>query len=229
VRCIFVLDILNGAVVHAQRGERSRYEPIAKFSRIVSTSEPVAVLQEIQPAEVYVADLNLLTGQGDNLPAILRISTRARTMADVAISSASHLDRLPASILPVLGTETASCSLIKQAAGMRGIVVSIDMIRRRVQSRDASLAAEEPLHLLSQLNGLDLAGVILLELDRVGTSSGLDRSFLEKASNACDHPLILGGGVRGEGDLFALEEMGYSGALVATALHSGAIPVSRVR
>ena len=138
MRCIFVLDILNGAVVHAQRGERSRYEPIAKFSRIVSTSEPVAVLQEIQPAEVYVADLNLLTGQGDNLPAILRISTRARTMADVAISAASHLDRLPESILPVLGTETASCSLIKQAAEMRGIVVSIDMMRRKVLSRDAS-------------------------------------------------------------------------------------------
>ena len=211
------------------RGERSRYEPISKFSRIVSSSGPMDVLEEVQPAEVYVADLNLLMGEGDNLHAVLSISTRAKAMADVAISDATHLDRLPPSVLPVLGTETASFSLMEQASVQRRTVVSIDMMKRRVLSRDAALAGEEPLQLLSRLNALDLEGVIVLELDRVGTSCGLDNSFLEKAAIACDHPIILGGGVRSEGDLLALEEMGYSGALVATALHSGSIPVERVR
>jgi phosphoribosylformimino-5-aminoimidazole carboxamide ribotide isomerase len=82
--------------------------------------------------------------------------------------------------------------------------------------------------LLNSLNGLTLQGVILLELDRVGTSAGLDRQFLEEARAAAEHPLILGGGVKGEEDLLALEEMSFSGALLATALHNGRIPAARV-
>lgn len=229
MRCIFVLDILNGAVVHAVRGERSRYEPIAGFSQIVSTSEPLGILQELHPREVYIADLNLLTGRGDNLAVIKKISTLARTMADTGISKAGDLDSLPASVSLVLGTETASLQLIEEAARDRRIVVSIDMMKRKVLARDPDLARQTPLQLLQRLNGLKLEGVILLELDRVGTSAGLDEQFLEEAIAATKHPLILGGGVKEEDDLRALEEMGFSGALLATALHNGRIPVARVQ
>ena len=229
MRCIYVLDILNGAVVHAVRGERSSYEPIAGFSRIVSTSEPLAILQELRPREVYVADLNLLTGRGDNLTVIKKISAAARTMADTGISKACDLDRLPATVSPVLGTETASLQFIQDAAVDRRVVVSIDMMKRKVLARDPELAGQTPLQLLQRLNGLKLEGVILLELDRVGTSAGLDRQFLEQAAAASKHPLILGGGVKGEEDLMALQEMGFSGALLATALHNGRIPVARVQ
>mgnify|MGYP001286548871 CR=1 FL=1 len=229
MRCVFVLDILNGAVVHAVRGERSRYEPIASFSQIVSTSEPLGIIQELRPREVYIADLNLLTGRGDNLAIIKEISTMARTMADTAVSKAGDLDRLPASISAVLGTETASLQLIKEAAIERRVVVSIDMMKKKVLARDPELAGQTPLQLLQRLNGLKLEGIILLELDKVGTSSGLDIRFLEEAAEASEHPLILGGGVKGEEDLKALEEMGFSGALVATAVHNGRIPVVRVQ
>ena len=229
MRCVFVLDILNGAVVHAVRGERSRYEPIASFSQIVSTSEPLGIVQELHPREIYIADLNLLTGRGDNLAIIKKISTMARTMADTAVSKAGDLDRLPASISAVLGTETASLQLIKEAAIERRVVVSIDMMKKKVLARDPELAGQTPLQLLQRLSGLKLEGIILLELDKVGTSSGLDIRFLEEAAAASKHPLILGGGVKGEEDLKALEEMGFSGALVATAVHNGRIPVVRVQ
>ena len=229
MRCIYVLDILNGAVVHAVRGERSSYEPIAGFSRIVSTSEPLGILQELRPREVYIADLNLLTGRSDNLAVIKKISTLARTMADTGISKASDLDRLPASVSPVLGTETASLQLIEEASREQRIVVSIDMMKRKVLARDPELAVQTPLQLLQRLNALKLESVILLELDRVGTSAGLDGQFLENAVAATEHPLILGGGVKGEDDLRALQDMGFSGALLATALHNGRIPVAWVQ
>ncbi|HNX39707.1 MAG TPA: HisA/HisF-related TIM barrel protein, partial [Methanothrix sp.] len=140
MRCIFVLDILNGAVVHAVRGERSCYEPIAGFSRIVSSSEPLGILHELRPREVYVADLDLLMGRGDNLAAIKQISSRAKTMADTGISRAGDLDRLPASVSLVLGTETASLQLIEAATREYGIIVSIDMMKRKVLARDPQLA-----------------------------------------------------------------------------------------
>jgi phosphoribosylformimino-5-aminoimidazole carboxamide ribotide isomerase len=150
-------------------------------------------------------------------------------MADTGISRASDLDRLPASVSIVIGTETASMQLIKAASRKQQITVSIDMKNRKILSADPHMAGKTPLQLLKSLNGLMLEGVILLELDRVGTSKGLDMQFLEEARASAEHPLILGGGVKGEEDLQALEEMSFSGALLATALHNGQIQATRVQ
>ena len=228
MRCIFVLDIFNGAVVHAVRGERGLYEPISRYSRIVSISDPLSVMKEIRPKEVYVADLNLLTGSGDNLAAIADVSRVAKTMADTGITLADDMDCLPNGITPVLGTETASMKLIDEAVLQRDIVVSVDMKRRTVLTRDPELMLA-PLEVIRRLNGIPIDGVILLELDRVGTSSGLDTDFLEKAVSVSDHPLILGGGVKDVEDLQTLEGLGFRGALVATAVHNGKIPLEALR
>lgn len=234
MRCIFVLDILNGAVVHALRGERRSYRPITEFSRLVTTSEPLGVLRKLRPREVYVADLNLITGKGDNLAAIGEISRMAKAMVDIGIFRLTDLDRLPPAVSPVLGTETASFSLIEKAAAeliQRGgrALVSIDMKRGRLLSSDPGLAGQDPIAFLKSLNGLDLEGVILLDLVRVGASTGLDIVFLKAAAEASGHPLILGGGIGGEEDLEALEDMGFAGALVATAVHNGRISLSKIR
>ncbi|RQW77169.1 MAG: nickel transporter [Methanothrix sp.] len=228
MRCIFVLDILNGAVVHAVRGERKRYEPIDRSSRIVSTSQPLRILEELKPREIYVADLNRLMREGDNWATIEAISAKTKTMADIGISDIEDLNKLPDAVSPILGTETASLGLIKEAALKRKIVVSIDMKGGNVLARDPLLTGLAPLQVLQVLNDLPLEAVILLEMSRVGTSSGLDLEFLEKAAAQSKHPLILGGGVKGEEDLLALEGMGFSGALVATAVHNGKIPLERI-
>ena len=229
MRCIFVLDILNGAVVHAVHGERNLYEPMADYSKLVSSSEPLDILHALRPQEVYIADLNLLTGNGENLAIIKEISGMAKTMADTGISKASDLDCLPASLCPILGTETAPFKLMEELAPLRKIVVSLDMKNRTVLARDALLANETPLQALQRLNRMPLEGVILLELNRVGTSSGLDKAFLEKALDISKHPLILGGGVKDEDDLRALDEIGFSGALVATAVHNGSVSVKWIQ
>ena len=234
MRCVYVLDILNGAVVHARRGERKSYRPITEFSRLVTTSEPLGVMREIRPREVYVADLNLITGKGENLAAIGEISRMVKTMADIGISQLTDLDRLPPAVAPVLGTETASISLMEEAVAelaRRGsrAAVSIDMKKGRLLASDPGLACLEPIALLKSLNRLELEAVILLDLDRVGASTGLDSSFLAAATEVSQHPLILGGGIGGEEDLEALEDMGFAGALVATAVHNGRVPLSRIR
>ena len=229
MQCIFVFDILNGAVVHALRGERSRYKPIAEFSRITASSDPLQILNELRPVQVYVADLNMIMGSGQNLEIIDKISSRAKTMADTGASRLSDLDRLPPSVLPVLGTETASISLIEEVSGQRRMIASLDMSNRRVLSRDGALSDRNPLDVLKDLNHLHLEGVIIMELNRIGTSAGLDEEFLKKVENISSHPLILGGGVKDEADLVALEEIGFSGALVATAVHNGKIPLKRIQ
>lgn len=229
MRCIFVVDIFNGAVVHAVRGERSKYEPIHHYSSIVSCSDPAKVVQTVKPKEVYIADLNLILGNGENLRSIEEISRLARTMADIGISNLSEMDCMPDNVTPVLGTETASLGLMEEASLQREIVASLDMMGRKVLTRDSGFAAHSPLEVLRRLNGLPLSGIILLELDRVGTSAGLDMEFLEKASSVSDHPLILGGGVKDMLDLRLLEDLGFHGALVATSVHNGQIPLEMLR
>jgi phosphoribosylformimino-5-aminoimidazole carboxamide ribotide isomerase len=189
----------------------------------------LGVLGEVRPKEVYVADLNILTGSGENLAVIRSISHKAKTMADIGISNSSDLDRLPNDITPILGTETAPFQMMEEAAKHRKVVASLDMKNRKVLTRDPLLAKQEPLQVLRRLNDLPLEAIILLELDRVGTSLGLDREFLKKAALISEHPLILGGGVKGVEDLTMLEELGFSGALVATAVHNGKIPLEIVR
>jgi phosphoribosylformimino-5-aminoimidazole carboxamide ribotide isomerase len=186
-------------------------------------------LKEVRPKEVYVADLNMLTESGDNLAAIEAISSQAKTMADIGVSSLQDLDRLPPEGTPILGTETASIHLIEQAARQRRIVASLDMKGRKVLTRDNELAVQDPLQVLRRLNEISLEAVIILELDRVGTSVGLDREFLRNAASISQHPLILGGGVGSEEDLERLEALDFSGALVATAVHNGRIALERVR
>lgn len=215
--------------MHAVRGERRRYEPIERFSRAVSSSDPISVMREIRPREVYLADLNILTGAGDNLEVISEISSIAKTMADIGMFKRSDLDRLPCGVVPVLGTETASLRLMREASERSGAVVSIDMRNRKVIARDPELEMLSPQKILPLLNEIPLEAVILLDLDRVGTSSGLDEELLAEAASICDHPLILGGGVRGMEDLRALDELGFQGALVATAVHAGRIPLEEIR
>jgi phosphoribosylformimino-5-aminoimidazole carboxamide ribotide isomerase len=138
------------------------------------------------------------------------------------------MDYLSKGITPVLGTETASMNLIGEAALHRDIVVSIDMKKRKVLTRDPDFMLA-PLEVIRRLNDFPIEGVILLELDRVGTSIGLDKDFLGNAVSVSDHPLILGGGVKGVEDLRALESLGFQGALVATAVHNEKIPLETIR
>ena len=228
IRCVFVLDLFNGSAVHALRGEREKYRPIQEMSKIVVTSDPLSILDLLRPKEVYVADLDRITGSGDNLDLIGEIGKKAEMMADVGISSVEELEFLPRPCKPVLGTETGSFDLIKEASLKREVVVSIDLFRGAVLARDPALRVS-PLDLIRRLNPLPLKEIILLSLDRVGTSAGLDEIFLRKAAGLSAHPPLLGGGVKDASDLDRLEDLGIAGALVATAVHRGTIPLEAMR
>jgi phosphoribosylformimino-5-aminoimidazole carboxamide ribotide isomerase len=227
-RCVFVLDLFNGSAVHAVRGEREKYQPIGAKSKVVGTSDPLSILEALRPKEVYVADLDRITGSGDNLALIGEMAKKAETMADVGISSVEELELLPLDCRPVLGTETGSFDLIKRATSKREVTVSVDLFGGEVLTRDPTLKFS-PLDLIWRFNPLPIKEIILLALDRVGTSTGLDEAFLRKAADLSDHPILLGGGVKDGSDLDRLEELGLAGALVATAVHGKSIPLERMR
>lgn len=63
--------------------------------------------------------------------------------------------------------------------------------------------------------------IIILSLDRVGTSLGPDWGLVQDALNHAHVPILVGGGIRNMDDVRELEKLGVEGVLLATALHKG--------
>jgi len=222
-RTIFVLDIYNSVVVHAKRGERDSYEPIK--SRIVDSANPLEIIDSLQPSEVYVADLNRLQERGDNLSVIRDISARTQTMCDIGISSGADLLKDCGTSTRIIGTETAPFELM---CNTPSVSVSIDIFKGSILAKDSNTPCNV-LELVRVLNECNILDIIVLDMDRVGTSTGFDSNLLCEIVDESKHPVLLGGGISDEGDLDVLEGIGIKGALVATAIHNGKVAPNRYR
>ena len=230
-RLIFVLDLLDGVVVHAKRGEREKYVPIHRFSSIVTSSDPFSVIEVLKPREVYIADLNRLMNTGNNRPILedLRVqNSDLKIMLDYGIKAMADLKEAIVAELAdkfVLGTETISLDLLEEASkSSSGIIVSVDLFNNEVLTSDMKMKIA-PLQLIKELNNFPVRELIVLELNRVGTKSGIDFELLARAVELSEHDILCGGGVRNCEDVYKMAEIGVKGALVATALHDGDIPV----
>jgi phosphoribosylformimino-5-aminoimidazole carboxamide ribotide isomerase len=229
-RLIFVMDLLDGVLVHAKRGEREKYVPIHRFSSIVTSSDTVRVIEALKPREVYIADLNRLMNTCNNRPILEDLRTRnsdLTIMQDYGVKGMGDLKEAIAAELAdkfVLGTETISIELLEAASkGSSDIIVSVDLFNNEVLTSDTRMKID-PLQLIKELNEYLVRDVIVLELNRVGTKSGIDFEFLARAVELSEHDILCGGGVRNCEDVHKMAEIGVKGALVATAVHDGGIP-----
>jgi phosphoribosylformimino-5-aminoimidazole carboxamide ribotide isomerase len=229
-RIVFVMDVLNGSAVHAVRGERAKYKPI-KNSAICDSSAPMDIISLLMPREVYIADLDRLQHLGDNFELIKRISAKTKTMVDIGAEGLGDVEKcIEMADTVILGTETASLELIKEAAGRfpDRIDVSIDIKNDRVLTKDRKMELA-PGKLVKMLDEYDIRDIIILELNKVGTGAGVDADFLRNMVELSSHNILAGGGVRDMDDINAMEKIGVNGALVATAVHNGRIPVEILR
>ncbi len=211
VRVVGVIDLKEGAAVHAVRGERERYRPIG---------EALSVARRFGLDELYVADLDAIAGGAVQSETIAALARMARVMVDAGVSEPERaralldlgVDRV------VVGTETlADADALDR---LPNAVLSLDLRGRRTLSRDPQLAGLPARDAVARLAGP--REVIVLDLARVGTSSGPDVALIAELHAAFPElELLAGGGVRDAEDLRALADAGAAGALVATALHHG--------
>ena len=220
MRIYFVIDILNGEVVRAVRGEREKYIPIHLFSEIVNGSDPFEVLDAVKPRYLYVADLDRIMGKGSNIKTIEKLNAD-HIIADCGFKDVDDLENL--NFTPVLGTETFD---ITKLESVDDVFVSVDLKDRKLL--DASNSFRDWIEALEFLNSFELLGVIILTLDRVGTGS-LDIELLAKAVEISTNPIFAGGGVKDLEDLLKLKEIGCGGALISTAVHTKSVPIDIVR
>ena len=104
------------------------------------------------------------------------------------------------------------------------VKISLDTRGGRVLSRCDALRDASPTEAAGRVATLGVSTLIALELQRVGTGSGPDLAILRDVRTAAPGAaLIAGGGVRGLNDLSALDDLGCAGALVGTAITTGAL------
>ena len=222
-RLVLALDLLGGVVVHARRGEREKYRPLGNTFTQFSSSGLEEIVKYYNLGEAYVADLDRITGAGENLEHVKKITETCSVMLDFGIGSETGIDLLSEiNLVPVLGSETCPYESMKGAVELRDCSSSIDVKDGGVLTADDGRGDIREWTAL--LNDLSLREVLLLDLRRVGADEGPDLELVETVMSVTEHNLLVGGGVRGVEDLNLLEDAGVAGAIVATAVHRGVIP-----
>jgi phosphoribosylformimino-5-aminoimidazole carboxamide ribotide isomerase len=233
-----VIDLKGGVAVHAVRGERERYRPLR--SRLADGSDPVELARAVRDRfgldELYVADLDAIAGGPGHPEAVAALAREARVMVDAGAAAAPAVARLLelGAARVVIGTESLpgaeAFHRLRTELPDAPLVLSLDLRAGRVQSPDRALAGLDPAVALALLTDAGAREAIVLDLARVGSGEGPDATLLAALhARFPDIDLLAGGGVRHAGDLRALAAAGASGALVATALHGGAIGPEELR
>jgi HisA/HisF family protein len=238
MRVIPVIDLKGAVAVHAVRGERERYRPLR--SEIVAGSDPVEVTRAVRDAlgldELYVADLDAIAGGSADWETIAALAREARAMVDAGVTSVAQAERLLelGAARVVVGTETLAderaLERLQSALPDAPLVVSLDLRDGRVLSPQPALERLRAPEALERLARSGVREAIVLDLARVGSGAGPDVALVhELGDRVPELELLAGGGVRDVADLQALADAGAAGALVATALHRGAIGRDELR
>ncbi len=217
-----VLDLMDEQVVHAIRGERDLYQPVA--STLCSASDPYSVIEgflKLYPFPViYMADLDAIRGNDRHTHLITDIVARYPDIEFWIDAGHEQLYQQP-NTTPVIGTEAnvrlpQIMSLIEQQPEA---VLSVDF--------DPEGKLMQP----------DLLGtgeywpdrIIAMMLARVGTAKGIDKEGLDLVrAQAGDRQIYVGGGVASANEIKALQDDNIAGALIATALHNGSMTTADI-
>ncbi|MCP8307129.1 MAG: HisA/HisF family protein [archaeon] len=230
MRVIPVIDIMGGVAVHARGGERDEYKPIK--SQLCETSNPIDLALTFESnfgfRELYIADLDSIMGRGDNMNMLRRIyeSSSMRIMMDSGINDVKKArDILQAGVEKVIvGTETlTSFEVLKSIlkfAGYEHVIVSIDIKNGKILSKCEEIFRLSLETLAKRLKLMGIKELIVLDLSRVGSESGVNIDLIRRVLDLVDIPIITGGGIRNIDDVLLLRDLGISGILMSTALHN---------
>jgi phosphoribosylformimino-5-aminoimidazole carboxamide ribotide isomerase len=223
-----VIDIQGGIVVHAKGGDRRAYPPIE--SMLTNSTDVKQVIRDFLTfypfKQFYIADLDAIeTGahHPEYYSALATEFAEQEFWVDAGIKNEMDItlyQNIP-SVKPILGSETlASIKVLKELTDTNKFLLSLD-------KRQGELLGDAEL-----LERPDLwpDKVIAMDIDAVGAAQGPGLEWLyDLLAKRSDVEWYVAGGVRNEMDLTALAELNATGALVASALHTGQIDTQTLK
>jgi|RhiMetdeSRZDD1v2_1073273.scaffolds.fasta_scaffold63998_2 phosphoribosylformimino-5-aminoimidazole carboxamide ribotide isomerase len=243
MRIVGVIDVREGCAVHARGGQRRAYAPVevAAGQRIDGDVRSLAraYVEVLGVRELYLADLDAIEGRTEpNRDLIASTSALGATLwvdAGISTLSRARLVLEAGASAAIVGLETLSsfahleeiCSTI----GGERIAFSVDLRNGvPIALPDVVPGTWAAADVASRAARAGATSIILLDLARVGTGSGIDLDLIGAVRRGLPGvTLLAGGGVRDDADLERLASAGCDGALVATALLAGRIELGSDR
>ncbi|MEQ8823613.1 MAG: HisA/HisF-related TIM barrel protein [Filomicrobium sp.] len=225
MRIVPVMDLKNGHVVRAVRGDRKNYQPL-ETPLAPGSSEVTDVAAGLlnyfpQFRSLYVADLDGIEGRGADMDAIEALS-QAHPDIEILLDNGaagpaalSALERFQ-NVLPVVGAESlTSRTDLEEIREVRGGAFALSLDWRGATMLGPPDIYTEP--------ALWPEIVIVMTLDRVGARQGPDFERVKWVKQmAGDREVFCAGGVRGLNDLQQAAQLGCS-TLIATSIHDGTV------
>ena len=205
------IDLKKGKVVRAVQGDRASYEPIDLVTAY--SANPITFIKALiiryKPSTIYLADLDLLDGDGDNIDIIYKIANMFRNRIFWVDVGSKKIKKLSIkNITPILCSE--SCEDIRLINYVyKDHIHSYDYKNRFLGTQ-----------YFKKLHSSYKKKVIFMNISDVGSKKGPDFRYLRGMPKCSDTEYYVGGGVNSTLDLYRLSKMNISGALVSSLLMS---------
>lgn len=180
---------------------------------------------------LHLVDLDAATGRGSNfeiVQSILRLGD-LRIQVGGGIQTAAQIERVleGGASRVIVGTRAIEDrDWLEEVTSLfpGAIIVAADVKDRQVVTHGWTRSQPKlVLDAIEELNGLQLAGILVTAVHREGLMQGVDLTLMEEVVETAEVPVFAAGGIGGMSDLRALAERGISAAIIGMALYTGAV------
>ena len=217
-----VLDLKDGFAVSGKSGKRETYKPLKTvFSNSPDPLKIAEALKNQGYKELYVADLDAISGNGSNLEIVKEINSVIPVMLDAGIINRADIKKVCNNAEKII-VATETIESLEELEGIFSefsqcsLVLSVDIIKGEVLSKHLKLDFADVIEAIEQITPSE---VIVLDVSGVGTSAGFNEKFINDFRNI-DTSLTVGGGVTRE-NIEHLTEMGVQNFFIGTLIHAG--------
>lgn len=231
MRALPAIDLREGACVQLVGGD---YD-----AERVRIPDPLAKAKELAAAgfgAIHVVDLDAATGRGDNRAVIERLVGDSGLEVQVGggirdVARAEELVKLGAARV-IVGTRAVEDRAFREEVAHAlpdRVVLAFDVRGTDVLVRGWQGSSGRDVYaLLSEIEALPLAGVLVTAVHREGRLAGTDDALFGDVARATRHRVHASGGVTTLDDLRLLQKAGVGAAVIGMALYTGALDARAV-
>jgi phosphoribosylformimino-5-aminoimidazole carboxamide ribotide isomerase len=225
------VDLRDGRCVQLVGGSYDH-----EMVRIENPLAAAARWESVGFRHLHVVDLDAATGRGSNADVIRRLLevSRSETQVGGGIRAEADVNQfLSAGAARVIAGTRAleDAAWLEEIATMHParVIAAVDVRDENVVTRGwASIHDRSIEDVVSALNGLPLAALMVTAVHAEGRMKGTDLQLMETVVVRSEFPVQAAGGIGCVGDLRALAGIGVAAAIVGMALYTGALDAQAI-
>jgi len=229
------MDLWNGDIVKLEAKQHKTVEIVYGKPAEIATR-----WLDLGATWLHVVDLNAALKEGNNLPTLSLIHSRAaKAGAKIQWGGGVRDDAALRTVLDagaeraIVGTKAIrDWAWLVEAAGRHPgrIMVSIDGKGREIMIDGwQSSAGVDVCEFLAKANGLPLAGYLYTNVAVEGRGEGVDWTPVRDVIESSTKPVVFSGGVTTLDDVARFKELGAYGIIAGSALYKGRIDFSAAK